>query len=461
MLTLGMRLHRRPQAQRDLVAELDGLGVAALGFGEGVVFDAVPRTIIEEATARGFPVFVVPPETPFRDVIAATYRGSLSAGSSAFQRLTSMQRHLMDALGEEDPRETIVERLAWIVGGTVGLIAADGGTMVASGALPVQALRPLLVDQHHFLDVEVAGWSLLAAPVKVRTDDEPVWLVVGAKGGFARASAEPAVRATVALLVAVRRLDEAGVRRDRASRAALLEELLESGSASSPVELTHRARSFGLDFQDRTVGVIVRRRTHSSDGFADSDLSHRFLRRVEQLAIPHLAVIRPADIVAVVQARKAARLWSLFDEITAADGDALVAIGRDVRGVADIPPSINDAVLVGRRLAQPASGPQFGTVADLDLPGTLLAQTAQGSIESIVRGLLDGISERPVMLETLVSYFDHHLDVPATAEALYLHPNTLRYRLRQIETIVGASLRDPATVSALYLALEARKTGLG
>ena len=92
-------------------------------------------------------------------------------------------------------------------------------------------------------------------------------------------------------------------------------------------------------------------------------------------------------------------------------------------------------------------------------PG-LLAQTAKGSIDSIVGNLLGGIVERPAMMETLISYFDHHLDIPATADALFLHPNTLRYRLRQIESSLGASLRDPAMVSALYLALEARKSGL-
>lgn len=460
MLTVGMRLRRHPQAQRELVAELDQLGAAALGFGEGVMFDTVPRALMEEATARGLPVFTVPVETPFRDVIAASYRGSLSASSSAFQRLTSMQRHLMEAFGEEHPQETIVERLAWILRGTVGLLTSDGDPLISTGALPIESLRPFLIDQHRFLDIQVAGWTLVAAPVKVRTADEPTWLVAGSKDDRPSPSTEPAVRATVPLLTALRRLEESGVRQDRASRSALLEEILEERSTSSDVELTHRLRAFGLDFSDRTVGVVVRRRNDAVDGIADNELSQRFLRRVEQLGIPHLAATRSGETLAVLQASGVSRLWTLFDELASEDGDARVGIGRDVQCVGDVGPSVNDATLVSRRLAQMDSGKQVGTTSDLDLPGTLLAQTGREPIESIVHSLLDGIVERPAMLETLTCYFDHHLDVPATAKALHLHPNSLRYRLRQIDTIVGASLRDPRTVSALYLALEARNTGL-
>ena len=41
----------------------------------------------------------------------------------------------------------------------------------------------------------------------------------------------------------------------------------------------------------------------------------------------------------------------------------------------------------------------------------------------------------------------------AAAKALNLHPNSLRYRLTKIEEILGASLRKPATISNLYLAI--------
>jgi purine catabolism regulator len=52
MLTTGARLHGDEAAQRDLVAELDEAGAAALGFGLDLGFDRVPAAVLEEAATR-------------------------------------------------------------------------------------------------------------------------------------------------------------------------------------------------------------------------------------------------------------------------------------------------------------------------------------------------------------------------------------------------------------------------
>ena len=45
--------------------------------------------------------------------------------------------------------------------------------------------------------------------------------------------------------------------------------------------------------------------------------------------------------------------------------------------------------------------------------------------------------------------------INATAEAMHVHPNTLRYRLGRVEKLLGRSLRQPATIAELTLALHA------
>ena len=55
----------------------------------------------------------------------------------------------------------------------------------------------------------------------------------------------------------------------------------------------------------------------------------------------------------------------------------------------------------------------------------------------------------------MAAYFAHDLDVLATARALHLHANTLRYRLGRIEKLLGRSLKQPATIAALHIALQA------
>jgi len=45
------------------------------------------------------------------------------------------------------------------------------------------------------------------------------------------------------------------------------------------------------------------------------------------------------------------------------------------------------------------------------------------------------------------------MDVKAAADAMHVHPNTLRYRLSRVEQLLGRSLRSPATIAELSLAL--------
>lgn len=58
----------------------------------------------------------------------------------------------------------------------------------------------------------------------------------------------------------------------------------------------------------------------------------------------------------------------------------------------------------------------------------------------------------PPLEDTLRCFLELRLDVTRTAEALHLHPNSLRYRLTRIEERLGRSLRDPATIAMLHVA---------
>ena len=119
MLTTGVRLRGNPEMQRQLVVESEARGVAALGFGVGLVFRSIPRALLEEAKARDFPVFEVPLEVPFREIIAFINRSYLSDDFYSLKRTVALQNALLGAMGESHPEEALVGRLATIVGGAV------------------------------------------------------------------------------------------------------------------------------------------------------------------------------------------------------------------------------------------------------------------------------------------------------------------------------------------------------
>ena len=57
------------------------------------------------------------------------------------------------------------------------------------------------------------------------------------------------------------------------------------------------------------------------------------------------------------------------------------------------------------------------------------------------------------MIHTLDAFFAHHGNLSQTADALFIHRNTLNYRLERIQSILGIDLDNPETRLALQLAL--------
>jgi len=71
-------------------------------------------------------------------------------------------------------------------------------------------------------------------------------------------------------------------------------------------------------------------------------------------------------------------------------------------------------------------------LAERSLAGDMLAK--QTLIDSIYRPLANN---SPELLETLASYLDTGRSLESTARELFVHPNTVRYRLKRISEIIG------------------------
>jgi purine catabolism regulator len=64
---------------------------------------------------------------------------------------------------------------------------------------------------------------------------------------------------------------------------------------------------------------------------------------------------------------------------------------------------------------------------------------------------------RSSLVQTIGAYFEHHGNISQTAEALYIHRNTLLYRLERIQELTGQSLDEADMRLALHLALKLRQ----
>ena len=100
----------------------------------------MPPALVEVAREHGFPVFAVPYETPFREIIHFVDSALTSGEEQVFRRLTALQRYLVDALRTPQPERAMVDRLARFLDASVVLIGAEGRPDIVAGKPPVDEL---------------------------------------------------------------------------------------------------------------------------------------------------------------------------------------------------------------------------------------------------------------------------------------------------------------------------------
>jgi DNA-binding PucR family transcriptional regulator len=460
VLTAGVGLGEEPEAGRALVRECDAAGVSALGFGVEPVFDHVPEALLEEGEARGFPIFAVPKDTQFREVVSFVDTALSGGEAPLFRRLSSLQRYVVDALREPEPESAVVERLARFLDASVAVLAPSGQAELAIGKAPIEAVWAFIKDRApKLVEAEVDGWHVIAMPLASLAAEPPRWLVLASRSsGFGSTLARSAAETTAPLLAAMERLRDVVRHQEDAVKGALLEESLDSVDARDLPALAARAAAFEVDFSQPARIVVLRECALLDEPVDLSVLQHELEEALGRASAPRLLTERDHAVVALVQGQP--ELRTLLDELLAAQPGAVAGIGRPFESLVGARYSHRDAELAVRGAVRNAA-PRILAFEDFDL-GTLLVSEAQPAwLGPKVEELIAPVRANPALYEGLRSWFEHDLDISAAAAALHLHPNSLRYRLAKIEELLGRSLRVPATIADLHIALLAERTGGG
>jgi sugar diacid utilization regulator len=88
-------------------------------------------------------------------------------------------------------------------------------------------------------------------------------------------------------------------------------------------------------------------------------------------------------------------------------------------------------------------------------------ETARGRIPAAVRQFVaEDLADGRVLTETLLEYVASDFNAKLTAERLFVHPNTARYRLGKIEERTGCNLRSVSDVLDLLIAVRVAEAEL-
>ncbi|RCW40756.1 DNA-binding PucR family transcriptional regulator [Halopolyspora algeriensis] len=138
--------------------------------------------------------------------------------------------------------------------------------------------------------------------------------------------------------------------------------------------------------------------------------------------------------------------------ITEAFGEGPVVVGPTVSSLTEAHRSASDAMSALRAVVAWPAAPRPVPAEDL-LPERALAGDPEAERQLIEKIMLPLVDAGSALMETVDTYLEVGGVLESCARQLYVHPNTVRYRLRRVSEITGRTLTNPRDALILRTAL--------
>ncbi len=172
--------------------------------------------------------------------------------------------------------------------------------------------------------------------------------------------------------------------------------------------------------------------------------------RVRRLGIDAMVGVHGDRLVIV--AGGATEPLDVATALLPAFGDGPVVVGPSATEVGEAA-AVTQAALSGLRAARAWPGAPRPVAADALLPERALAGDADARaqlVNDVYRPLIDA---GDVLAETVAAFLDSGGALESTARALFVHANTVRYRLRRVAEVCGETANEPRGALTLQVAL--------
>jgi hypothetical protein len=491
LVLTGLMWHGGPADSERFVASLAAAGVAALGAGDART-GSVPADLVDACRRHAVPLFEVPVEVAFGDIVEAVDRARWAARARDLVTAVGRQRGLVSAMAAGAGLADLLPELAaelglacWVLTPTGRVVAASAG---ASAGLPdgvaAELARGFLTAGRLPARVVAGGQAFTVLPVPGRAQHRLAgWILACLPAG----PDVPPGAEDLAGMVALERAhsDQAAVV-ERRLAGQLSAALTGPGGAA---DVRAALASCGLAPAATllaVVGTLTGLRAPATLGEA---VVAEVVRTAVPDAAPAVAGLPDGGVLAVV-AGPPDGAGAVPDRLRAAaavlgaglgpGGRLALGVSGPAAGAAALPGAVEEARHAARAaasggadlagadlagaaglassLARGGGAVVVVSAADLAEHGLLLAGVPVEARRAYRRRLLGPIQEYDRahgsdLLATLAAFLDSDGSWSRCAGRLHLHVNTLRYRIGRIERLTGRDLsRFPDRVD-LYLAL--------
>jgi hypothetical protein len=485
LVLTGMIWCREPEDADRFVRALARAGAAVLGAGEAL--GEVKPELIQACGRHGITLLAVPAETSFAAVTEEVGRRLNGDRATAMTRVLGRRRLLLSAVAEGAGLEAMFRLMGREIGAECWLLTASGRLVGGTGP---SLLAPL--------PLRLAGEYLRAdrLPATVRVSEAPGpgdgKYSLFAVGGEPRITSwflacaghdhewPHELRESVAELAADAALERARLDAGRAGDRKLAEAIVsmiasDPGEGAAPAEVASLMRAAGLPPEGR---YLVAAMSAEADRMTGPNADRWRCDLAEELAAPYAdgTVVAPLgdQMVALVPVPAgsgpqtahafAARLRAA-QPVLESDRSRIrltVGVSTPAEGVTGLDGALHEARSALRLAATgPAPGVSVVTSDEVASHELLLASVPGSVLRSFRERLLGPLlaydeRHRAELLPTLREFLACSGSWNACAAAMYVHVNTVRYRIRRIEELTGRDLSRLDDQVDFFLALRIR-----
>lgn len=425
VLTNGMGLNVRDFRIWDAYVErLSSVPVAGLVFGLGAAHSELPAGLILACEAHGLPLLELPPEVPFvlvmrhvEQTIASERYTELRKGWDLADECTRL------AAGGHSLAE-VLERVARAISARVAVVDHSGFELVASGGSPEVTARTTLRlpsgDPHRFkLIIEGVRSNVVLQPIL-----GPVAAVIAMQLSYTLGSRSPL----------------------HSREAARFMEALYDGHGAPAATLRRYGSETGFDPDGEWGAVLIGGTEHVAParlralawrvrvGLQSAFATVRFMEEAGLTTLLVQSPHEPLELPAAVE--------EFF-----ADAPELSVVVSECGSIAELPLALQ---LARRHVGE--QGVQRAPVADL---ASIVEGLPSHGLMAMCQRLLAPLSAEggAALRETLAAYLRHSGNSREVCDELFIHRNTLSYRLRKIEELLQLDLSDGEVRAVCLLAL--------
>jgi purine catabolism regulator len=484
------------ERQKDFCRRIMTANASALFIKPKRFVGHFPAEILEAAETRDFPIVEVPQEIRWTRIMQEAMEVLINRQASLLEKSQEIHRQLLDVVIRGGGWDVVANAVARLIEKPVIVLDSSLDTLGTSGdfSWPEADPRSFLEQPH----VRAQFEQLARSPNKLLRLVEPghpglfaVPIIVGHSGlGYVCAvTDQPTLddmervalehAATVAAVEMGR--DQARFETEVRLKGDFVDDLI-GGRFSSDDSLLRRANFLGCDLAhgatvlvaDVDVPEAVSAQTGMSQNEAQRLVARCYSRcaRLVREAEPSSLVSLKSDRIVVFLCGTSTRERHAVEQLSArlrspapgAEGAVLsVGVSRYTAELSGLRRAFEEALValkVGRRLHGPGGTMHFDAVGTYKL---LLGiwERDPGELRSFCAETIDPIDDYDrqndsQLVHTLVTYLQNDENLSKTAEDLFAHRHTIRYRLVKIADICGLSVFRSDDKERLSLGLKAR-----